>query len=150
MVCVLISTLFADATDAPSGVGQIGFLMFVSGAIGTAGQYLVGKFLEVWRDRKGREAADRESIVAHQQALIARLDAEKTALHSEVAEKDREIELHAEEKYRCKIARAVLLQHARYLEFLLSREKIPFERYVDDEASDAEGGPKQGGPHHAE
>lgn len=118
--------------DAVATDGQIAFLMFVASAVGTAGQYLLSKSLEWWRERRGERAASQTTIVNHLQSLVTRLDAEKLAAgrDKEVAEEQRRKE--EQKNNRCRISAVGMRRHIRYLEALLSNAKAPYVAYEEE------------------
>lgn len=121
-----VNPIFAQAADAgATGNGQIAFLMFASGVIGSAGVWLWGRVQEIRQDRRKRAETEEKTLLDHKDELIKRIDCE-------LKECDEEREEHREALSRARIAAARRLQHIRYLERILGGAKLSFEKYEDD------------------
>lgn len=122
--------LFAD--DAPGGDVRTIILNMVILAVGGAGTYLINLALKVRGEKRADKAADQLTIVQHLEALNKRLYEENEELG-----KDKE-SLHVEmlkllqKLSACDIRGASMRAHIRYIEGVLARNKLSFERYDDD------------------
>lgn len=119
--------LFAD--DAASTDWRVVALGIFLTAFGGACQYLITQAIMVWRESKATRAGAEKTIVDHQTALIARLECDLDDKDKEIGEKQRKLDEAAIEKANCNIRAATMELHIRYIESVLARNNVPFERY---------------------
>ena len=134
--------LFAET----GGDGKLAVLMTVCTLVGGAFSYVLQKWWE-WRSAERAEADKRQqTIVDHQKALIERIDAEKKAEQLRLDNCNEENDALQREIAGLKLVRSTMRRHIRYLESILSRATLSFERYEDEPTEPAP--PRPGsGPH---
>jgi hypothetical protein len=135
-----LNPLFADTS---TGDGKLAIIIGVSTILGGAGQYVIGKLIDLRKENREAEHAKEQSIVTHQKALIERLDAEKRELEREKAEAEREREKCTEVKHAEELTIALMRRHIRYIESILTRVgTVSFEPWADDAIGPVNNKPK--------
>lgn len=120
--------LFSEAqTD-----GRIAVIVAVSGIIGGAFTWLTVQLWKLHDRRKEERDREEKTITDHLNALIVRLDRDKS-------EKDEQIQKLQYRATRGETRYAALRAHVRYLESVLGTKGISFEKYEDppDPSDDA-------------
>lgn len=125
--------LFADAQ--PGADGRMALLLFVASMIGGAATYVVNLALKVRSDNKAEADGEKKSIVEHKQQLIDRLDKENAELVKEKDQMYDENRKLVEKCGKCDVRSARMRTHIRYLEFVLARNSLSFERYEEEDDS---------------
>lgn len=132
--CDFPTTTLALFSDSDLGDGKLALLTFLSMCVGSVGQYVIGMLLGLRRERREKQERDEANIVAHQKALIDRIDAEKKALEDEKRGAEREREECEREKVKFQIRRGVMIRHIRYLESVLRRVgNISYDPFVEED-----------------
>lgn len=120
-----------------NGDGRIALLMGISTVIGGAATYLIALWLKLRAEKREDVEKSEKTIVQHLEALVARLDEEKGELSKDTETLHDEIRKVLEKLAVCDVRCARLRSHIRYLESVLIRAQLSFERYEEEDGGSA-------------